>query len=745
MQKFYNRLLKHPVVIIVIFAILAVVCAFLQNLVGVNYEMADYLPEDSPSTVAIDVMEEEFEGGIPNARVMIKDVSISQALEYKEKIKNIDGVTAVTWLDDAVDVYQPLETMDKETVETYYKDNAALFSVTMDEGKLVETVDAIREVIGDNNAMSGNGVSTAVATSSTVKEIGIMVIIAVLVVIIVLILTTSSWLDPVVILLGLGVAILINNGTNLIFGTISFITNAAGAILQLAVSLDYSVFLMHRFDECLKKQPDPQKAMVNALCRSTPSILSSGLTTVIGFVALVFMRFGIGPDLGLALAKGIAISLITVFIFMPALILKMYPLMKKTHHESIFTMIKNACTKKKKAKKNKAVNCEGVSGELNEFDASNATQTEQLTQSAVKTRKKFTFGTFVTKIMIPMVCIFAVVMIPSYLASNQNSFLYGSSKIFDTRTQLGRDTQEIEEIFGNSDTYVILVPRGDLEKEQQLSDALHEIPEVKSVLSYVDTVGAEIPYEYLDADTLALLVSDNYSRFVLTMEVDYEGNETFKLVEALRATVGNYYSNYHLAGEGVSTYDLMDTITADMVKVNLIAIISVFVVLLFTMKSISIPVILVLSIETAIWINMAIPYFAGSPIFYIAYLIISSIQLGATVDYAILFTDTYMEYRRETGKKEAVQKTVPKVTVSLLTSGTVLAVVGFLLAGLSSHGILSQLGRLLGRGTLLSLGTVFFVLPGMLYLLDWVIKHTTLKCKFKDSKKSEEIVNENNK
>ncbi|MGN1235225.1 MAG: RND family transporter [Christensenellaceae bacterium] len=748
MQKFYSRLLKHPIVTIACFAVLAIVCALLQNLVGVNYEMADYLPEDSPSTVAVDIMEEEFDEGIPNARVMVQNVSIAQALEYKEKIKNIDGVTEVTWLDDAVDVYQPLETMDRETVETYYKDNAALFSVTMDESRLVETVAAIRSVIGEDNAMAGSGVSTAVATTSTVKEINVIVVFAVLVVIIVLVLTTSSRIDPVVILLGLGVAILINNGTNLIFGTIFFITNAAGAILQLAVSLDYSVFLMHRFDECLKRESDPKQAMVNALCRSTPSILSSGLTTVIGFLALVFMRFGIGPDLGLALAKGIAISLITVFVFMPALILKMYPLMQKTRHDSIFAMIKNACKKKKgrpgRNKADDAAEANGAAAAVRSESTGHEDEIAQRPSGEASAAKKCTFGTFVTKIMVPMVCVFAVIMIPGYLASNQNSFLYGSSKIFDTQTQLGRDTQEIEEIFGKSDTYVLLVPRGNLEREQQLSDALHEIPEIKSVLSYVDTVGAEIPYEYLDEDTLSLLVSQHYSRFVLTVEADYEGEETFALVETLREITGNYYTAYHLAGEGVSTYDLMDTITADMVKVNLIAIASVFVVLLITMKSVSLPVILVLAIETAIWVNMAIPYFVGAPMFYIAYLIVSSIQLGATVDYAILFTDTYMEFRRETGKKEAIERTVPKVTVSLLTSGTVLAVVGFLLAGLSSHGILSQLGLLIGRGTLLSLGTVFFVLPGLLYLPDRIIKCTTLHCHFKESKKSEAKTDENN-
>ena len=338
--------------------------------------------------------------------------------------------------------------------------------------------------------------------------------------------------------------------------------------------------------------------------------------------------------------------------------------------------------------------------------------------------------------MIPMACVMAVLVVPSYLASNQNDYYYGSSKIFDGTTQVGSDAAAVEEVFGKSDTYVLLVPNGDPTAEVRLSQALQEIPQVKSILSYVDTVGTEIPKEYLDEKIRSQLVSDNYSRMVLTVETDYEGDATFELVERLRDTAAVYYpDSYYLAGEGVSTYDLMDTITADTVKVNLIAIGAVFVVLLLTMKSISLPVILVLAIEAAIWVNMAIPYFTGSTVFYISYLIISSIQLGATVDYAILFTDRYMELRRSMTKKRAIVQTVAAVTTSILTSGTVVTVVGFLLGGISSHGILSQLGMFLGKGTILSMISVFFVLPGLLYLFDGVIRRTTLKTNFYQPRK----------
>lgn len=248
-------------------------------------------------------MNEEFDGGIPNARVMVRNVTIAEALEYKEKLKNCEGVEGVLWLDDSVSIYEPLEVQDKDTVENYYRNNTALFTVTVSEEDLVAAIDRIRKVIGDENAMCGDAVSTAIATPGTVNGISVIVIFAVIAVIVILLLTTTSWLEPFVVMAGLGVAIMINNGTNLIFGEISFVTNAAGSILQLAVLLDYSVFLLHRYEECLKENQNRKEAMVDALCKSTSSTLSSGLTTVIGFLTLIFMRFGIGPDLGLALAN----------------------------------------------------------------------------------------------------------------------------------------------------------------------------------------------------------------------------------------------------------------------------------------------------------------------------------------------------------------------------------------------------------------------------------------------------------
>lgn len=320
MEKVYRWILKHQKIIIILFTISCIASVFFQSLVNVNYDMNDYLPSDSLSTKALHIMEEEFEGGVPNARVMINNLSIAEGLEYKEKIADIDGVMDVLWLDDTINITEPLATQDLNVIENYYKDGNALYSITIEEHKRVEAVDSLRDLIGEEGAMAGTAVNTAIAAKSTVEEILKIVKVAVPIVLLILLITTNSWFEPVILLSTIGVAVLLNAGTNILLCTISFVTSGAGSILQLAVSLDYSVFLLHRFEEYRKQGLSPEESMVQALTKSTGSILSSGLTTGIGFAALILMRFKIGPDLGIALAKGIVLSLLTVFILLPVLV-----------------------------------------------------------------------------------------------------------------------------------------------------------------------------------------------------------------------------------------------------------------------------------------------------------------------------------------------------------------------------------------------------------------------------------------
>lgn len=682
MINLIKRGIKHPKTISIIYAVLIVISIISYPKIEVNYNINDYLPKNSDSTVSLDKMKEEYDELIPNLRVMLENVTINETLDMIKKIEDVPGVQNVVWLDDFESVMKPMAFMDADNLENYYKNNNALMNITVQEDSIISATEEIRKIIGDDNKMTGSAVNTAIATTNSVSEIRVVTIVGVLFTILILILTTESWIEPVIILIGLLVSIVINAGTNLIFGEISFVTNAAGNILLLAVSLDYTVFVLHRYKEEKKNYDDHVMAMEKALEVSFASILSSALTTIIGFLALIFMQFRIGPDLGLALAKGVFISLVTEFTLMPIVILKMDNLIEKTEHKKFVPSFKK-------------------------------------------------FGEFVLKHKNANLVIFFIIMIPCFLASKNNAYYFGNSHIYGVDTKLGRDTVAIENEFGKSDTYVLLLPKGDLEKERKLSSDLKNIDEVSNIISYVDTVGETIPENFIDGDSLKKLNSKNYTRMIVSVNADYEGEDTIKLIEKVKETANRYYGDdYYLAGEGISTYDLKNTVMDDMNVVNIIAIFAVFLVLLLSKKSLLIPVILVSAIETAIFINMSVPYFRSTTIFYIAYLIISSIQLGATVDYAILLTERYCEMRETLDRRDSIKTTLEKVSVSILTSALTMIIVGFLLGKFSTHGLISQLGYLLSVGTTASVIIVLFVLPGLLYMFDGLIQKTTKNTNF---------------
>lgn len=683
-QKLFEWIVRHRRPIIAFYVVAAGVCLFLRQFVGINYDITSYLPDAAPSTVALDTMDEQFDGDIPNCRVMVPDVSIAQALNYKERLLAVDGVEAVMWLDDAADVQKPLETQDTSTVESYYKDENALFTVTVDPNKQIEATDQIREIVGDEGAITGSAMSNALATTSTESQISIITAAVIAIILAILVITTTSWAEPLLVLAGLGASVFINWGTNLIFGEISFVTNSAGSILQVAIALDFSVFLLHRYNELKGTTGSPASDMVEACCKSSVAVFSSGCTVTIGFIALAAMQFKIGPDLGLALAKGIAISLVTVFTLTPSLFVEADGFVQRTQHRPF----------------------------LPSFDG---------------------FAHFVLKVCLPAALVVLVVAIPARIASTSTdiTYYYGTSHIFGTQTKLGQDMDKVREVFGDSDTYVVLVPRGEVSQEQKLSDALKQLPEVTSVLSYVDVASPLIPQDMAEPAALEQVEGPEYSRLVLTVKAPYEGPETFKLVERIRDVADEYYpGEAQLAGEGVSTTDLKDTITVDKDKVDFIAVAAVFVVLFIATKSISLPIILVLVIETSIWLNFAAPLYTGMSEFFLAYLIVSSIQLGVAVDYAILIADRYREDRMTMHKREALLETMSACTVPVLTSGSVLLISGFLIHAISTHGVLQQIGWFLGVGVSISLVAVLFALPGFLYVLDGLIAKTTWHARF---------------
>ena len=683
MERYTQFLLKHKKLIIGVFVLAAVLCAVLSGLVGVNYNFADYLPDDAASTRALEVMDEEYSQSVPNMRVLVYEVSIPQALAYKEKIADVDGVEEVNWLDDAVDIYEPLELAEQKTVEDWYKDGNALFSVTVDEKKQDSVIPAVREIIGEENCMSGTAVTSVLAPVNTSVEVQQIMFLAVPIIFLILILTTNSWFEPVLFMITIGVAILINRGTNLMFGTVSFVTNAAGSVLQLAVSMDYSIFLLHRFSENREEGLPVEKAMIEAVKQSVGSILSSGLTTVTGFLALVLMRFKIGPDMGWVMSKAIVLSLVSVLCFLPALAISTYRLIDKTQHRTF----------------------------VPKFDK---------------------FAGMVMKLRLPALVLVILILPVSFLGQMKNDFFYGGSQVYSTQaTQMGRDMEAIDKMFGSSNPVVLMVPKGDMEKEIAMNEELKKLDCVTSVVSYVNSVGNAIPSSFLPSETVSRLYSAHYSRFVITMEAEEKDADWYEKVNDIRNIGEKYYGDkIQYAGDLVSTEDLKTTITQDNAKVNFLAIAFVFCILLVNFKSLSLPVILTLVIESSIWINLGIPYFRGQTLFYIGYLIISTVQLGATIDYAILFSDRYMDFRKTLPKKEAAFMTLRTCTISILTSAAVLTLAGVILGKVSTNGVLSQLGILIGRGAALSFVLVIFVLPTLLILFDGVIRRTTLHCDF---------------
>ncbi len=677
MNHFARWITKYHIPISIFFGIAALLAFFAMQFVQVDYDMADYLPDNAPSTQAINVMQKEFNQDVPNARVMIPNVSVPKALSLKEEVKKVDGVEAVQWLDDLTDVNVPLQSIPEDLLSQWYKDNTALFSVTIDSAKDATAIAGIQKVIGQDGIVSGTIVDKSYAKDQSMKEVQRIMYFVVPIVLLILLLTTQSFFEPVLFLITIGVAILLNRGTNLIFGQISFITEAAQSILQLAVSMDYAIVLLHRFSEYREQGYEVKEAMVQAVPKAFSTVLSSGLTTAVGFAALILMRFKIGPDMGYCMAKSILFSLISVLVFLPALTICCYKLIDKTRHRSIMPSFEK-------------------------------------------------FGKFVSKIGMPMLIVFAIAVVPCFLAKQYNSFSYGASNIYSDQAPITKDKKTIEDTFGKSTQLVVLVPKGDIKSEESLAKDLQRIPNVTGVTSYVGMIGSQVPYEYVPKDVLSQFESEHYSLMMINVAGETEGEDAFSVVSQVRSAAEKYYpGQYYVAGDSASTYDIRDTFEVDQSRIDFIAIAAVGLIVLLTFRSITIPVLLIAVIESSIWINLSIPYFQGKSISFIAYLIISAIQLGATVDYAILMTSRYFERRRQLLSWQAAIGAVQDATLPILTSAGILTICGMSLGIVSSNGIISELGFMIGRGALLSTFAVVFILPTLLWICDkWIVKTT---------------------
>lgn len=679
----------HGKIIEKVFLVTTIICAICFPLVGVNYDLSKYLPDFAPTKQALDVMEAEF--GYPGmARIMVKDVSLQEAKRIREEISAVEGVDLVLGPDVSTDVYMGTPFLDESmtefvgidllAIDDYYQDGNALMDIVFEdkdgEPRTNAAIEEIYRIVGqDRGCFAGSAVSSKEREASITREIAMAIAMSLVIIWLILTLTTTSWLEPFLFIFVMIVAIVLNMGSNIAFGTISFFTFSTAAILQLAVSMDYSIFLLHTFTALKNKGLEIHEAMVEAVKESCSSILASGATTIVGFLVIAFMRFTIGKDVGFVLAKGIICSLLTVLLLMPALILRFDDKIAKTAHKPLISSFQG-------------------------------------------------FATAMYRIRIPVFLLSALLAVPCYFGQSMNHFLYGDDAIgAGPGTRVYEDTQEINRLFKKSNMTICIVPNGSPVTEKALAKELEAMDFVNYVISMAGSMPGGIPESFLPEDLTGQLRNEDYARMLISMDTLQESDYAFECSGKLESVVHKYYpENSYVIGMTPTTIDIRDILTEDYNNVSLLSLAGVALVVFLTFRSILVPILVIVPIEVAIYLNMTLPYVMGDSMIYIGYIIVSCLQLGATIDYSILMTNNYLAFRKEKGRREAAVAAVNKSTLSIMTSGGILTVVGYLLYFTSSIQAISQVGRLVGRGALLSVTLVLSLLPALLSAFDKQIR-----------------------
>ena len=679
LKKMAHFIVQRGRIIEKFFIAMTILCAVCYPFVGVNYDLSKYLPDFAPTKQALDVMEQEF--GYPGmARIMVKDVTLPEARTIRQRISRVDGVDLVVGPDLAANVYSTDAFIKNSLTDRFYKDGNAVYQIIFEDGDSdASTHKAINEIYGivgkDRGCFAGSAVSSKERQESITREIAMAIGMAVVIIWLILTLTTTSWFEPFLFILVMAVAIVLNMGSNIMFGRISFFTFSTAAILQLAVSMDYSIFLLHTYTAIKQSGVDSRPAMEAAIEKSCSSILASGATTIVGFLVIALMKFTIGRDVGFVLTKGIVCSLVTVLFLMPTLILRFDKKIEKTAHRSFLPPL------------------DGL-------------------------------GKLMYRIRIPVLAAAAFCAVPCYFGQSMNYFYYGDDALGSgPGTRVYEDSRAIEDVFGKSNVIIAMVPNGNVIKERRLTEELEDQEFIDYALSMAGTLPQGIPESFLPETVTKQLRTGSYARILISMENRGESSYSFQCSEKLTEIVKKYYpEDSYVIGMTPTTMDIRDILTDDYNRVSIISLAGVALVVMLTFHSVMVPVLVIIPIEVAIYLNMTIPYIIGDSMVYIGYIIVSCLQLGATIDYSILMTNNYMEFRETMGSRDAAVTAIAKSAISILTSGGILTVVGYLLYFTSSIQAISQVGRLVGRGALLSMILVLSLLPALLAAFDKPIR-----------------------
>ena len=766
MMKLATFIVNKRKAFIALFALACIYSVISIPKVGVINDLTEYLSENTETRQGLDIMNEEFTT-FGTAKVLVSNITYEKALVLAGEMEEIPGISAVAFYDEEDSQYKDDDRAD------YYKDASALYTITFEEEEDTEKSQTAMAQIRETLDGYSSYVYTTVDKDDAAAlkaDMRVIVVIVVLIILVVLLFTSKTYMEIVIFLIVFGVAALLNMGTNYWFGEISFVTNAVGAVLQLALAIDYAIILFHRFME-ERETEEPVEALIVALSKAIPEISSSSLTTVSGMVALMFMQFGIGMDLGSVLTKAIIISLLTVFLLMPALIMLFSNAIDRTGHRNFVPRIN-------------------------------------------------LWGKMVVKFRWVTVPVFLVIVAAACVFSGKCPYIYDINSIESSKkNEFLASRERIEETFEVTNTMAIVVPRGDYEKEGKILKRLEALDEVDmalglanvevsddgkyilvdklnprefsevadvdldlvrvlyqfyaidkeqysafmknlddyriSIIDMVDFIyeqkekgGIEFDEELSEeiddlheavCDARKQLEGTEYDRLVFALKGPVEGEETFRTIDRIRDIALDYYDQVYVVGDATSNYDLSSSFQRDNVIISVLTALFVGIILLFTFQSAGLPFLLVLTIQGSIWINFSMPYLAGSTMYFLSYLVVSSIQMGATIDYAIVITSRYLDLRKTMpDRKTAVVESLNQAFPTIITSGAILTCAGFVIGAVTSNAVIASLGKVLGRGALISIILVMTVLPQLLMVCDKLIDKTELTRAVKRGQEREE-------
>ena len=693
-MKFGKAVVKSRIAILIISAVLLVPSLLGMINTRVNYDMLNYLPDSLDTVKGQEYMLEDFGKGAFSF-LIFENVNEKDIVKTEEKIKKIDHVATVLWFDDVADSKIPMQALPDEVYDAFNKGDSTLMAVFFDSSsssdETMNAITEIRKVAGEQCLVSGISAMVTDLRELCEREETLYVAIAVVLAVIAMMVFLDNWIIPFVFLASIGVAILFNLGSNIFLGEISYITKALSAVLQLAVTMDYSIFLWHSYGEQKQKCSDNKEAMAVAIKETVSSVLGSSITTVAGFIALCFMTFTLGKDLGIVMAKGVLLGVLSCVTVLPAMILVLDKPLNKTMHRSL-----------------------------------------------IPSTKKLARG--IVKIFPVFLIIFAIIAVPAYYGYSQtnNEVYYDLSRSLPEDMSNVIANTKLKEEFGMGNTHMVLVnSKLDSKDIRKMNDEFKKVDGIKMALGLESVVGPMIPEEMLPESVSTVFKSDRWEMIILSSEYKTATDEMGTQITKLNEIIKKYDPDGLLVGEAACTNDLINITSVDFATVNAISIIAIFIIIMIVEKSISLPVILVAVIELAIFINLGLPHYLGESLPFIAPICISTIQLGATVDYAILMTTRYKKERslgndKRTAVCTALETSIPSIIVSAM--GLFAATVG--VAIYSDVDMIASLCALMARGALISMLCVILILPAMFMLFDKVIGVTTIGFRPKKDKKA---------